>query len=152
MFKEGREIQLRNLSPQLEEVQVFTFTKCLFFVSPKELSYQSLSLPIPKSCPFCLFWTPKVSQNWLVRPLTQRCIWISMGCSSRTRRGARGSRPLPRSSETGLQTATWPHGPEWAEPGPNRTAGLLPLRAKGGPSFPSPLILSAVALRRRYGK
>lgn len=109
------------------------------FVSPKELSYQSLSLRIPKSHRFCLFWMPKVLQNRLAHMLTWRYTWISMGYSSQIQTSTQGSRPLPRKSRTVLQTAMWSQRQDGLEAlgrtaplaGSHRTQGSIPPWVEG---------------------
>lgn len=63
-----------------------------------------------------------------------------MGYSSRTQTGTRGSRPLPRKSRTGLQTAARPRRPDWAGawamgPGKNGSPGRLPQDSRLAPSL-----------------
>lgn len=139
-FKGDRETQLRNLSFLPARVgSKLNFYKVSLFVSPKELSYQSLSLRILKSHRFCLFWMPKVLQNRLVHMLMWRYTWISTGYSSQIQTSTQGSRPLPTKTRTGLQTATWSERPDVPEAlgrttplaGSHRTQGSIPPWVEG---------------------
>lgn len=142
-FKEDREIELRNLSLQREEVQVCTFTKCLFLFPQRDYLISHRLYWSPKAAfsaysgcqefyriGSCIHWCRDAPGSpWVIHsghrlgreeagPFPGRAGW--------------GSR-LPRGPAdlTGLGPGPWALGRTAPLAGSHTTPGLLPLWVKG---------------------